>query len=69
MKKQINIEKNFLPGAIVLPGFMPEREYATEVKVWEDRGKLFIRTPIEGDHPQQIEIDMLNKTYDVYGHD
>ena len=63
------MRKDFMPGAVVLPGFTPEREFAAEVKVWNDRGKLFIRIPMEGDHPKQIEIDLVDKTYDVYGHD
>ena len=63
------MREDFIAGAIVLPGFTPERKLAEEVKVWSDRGKLFVRIPTEGDHPQQVEINMVNKTYDVYGHD
>lgn len=68
-KDRIEMRKDFMAGAIVLPGFIPERKHAEEVKVWKDRGKLFVRVPVEGDHPQQVEIDIINKTYDVYGHD
>ena len=63
------MRKDFIAGAVVLPGFTPEREYTGGVEVWNDRGKLFVRIPIEGDHPEQVEIDIINKTYDVYGHD
>jgi hypothetical protein len=60
---------DFLPGAVVLPGYTAERQFTGGVKVWNDRGKLFVRVPIEGDHPLQVEINILDKTYDVCLHD
>lgn len=60
---------DFLPGAVILPGYTAERNYTAGVEVWNDRGKLFVRIPVEGDHPLQVEIDILDKTYDVYGYD
>lgn len=58
-----------LPRVLVLPGYTPEREYTAGVKVWSDKGKLFVRIPVDGDHPLQVEIDTLEKMYDVYGYD
>lgn len=61
--------QDFLPGAIVIPGYTAERNFTAGVQVWHDRGKLFVRIPVEGDHPLQVEINTLDKTYDVCMHD
>ena len=62
-------ERQSLPGVKVLPGYTPEREYASETKVWEDGGKLFVRILVKNDHPFQVVINTLGKTYDAYGYD
>ncbi len=49
--------------------YTAERHFTGGVEVWSSNGKLFIRVPVENDHPTQIEIDILEKTYDVYGYD
>ena len=67
--KKIVEKRDTLPGVIVLPGYTAERKFTGGVNVWNDEGKLYVRIPVDGDHPMQIEIDILNKTYDVYGYD
>lgn len=60
---------DFLPGAVIVNKYSPEREFTAGVEVWSDRGKLFIRIPVEGDHPLQVEVNSLERTYDVCIHD
>jgi len=58
-----------IPGSHITPGFTPGREFTADVNVWEDGGKLFMRIPIDGGHPLQVEVDISDKTFDVYGYD
>jgi len=62
---------DFMPGAMPVNEYKAERTYSQEsgIQVWSDRGKLFVRIPMPGDHPLQVEINASDKTFDAYGHD
>ena len=51
--------------------FTPKKPTDVNTQVWKKKGKLFVRLPITGedDYPLQIEIDIQNKTYDIYAFD
>lgn len=59
---------NFLPGAIIIPGYKDQRNYTAGIKVWSNHGKIFVKIPRKINRTLQVEIDTSNKTYNVYGH-
>jgi len=45
------MSKDSIPGTIIKNKYKSERNFTAGVSVWNDQGKLYVRVPVEGDHP------------------